>query len=369
MGEQRRRWIVLVVGIALAIVGCRSGRPLEIGLLATLTGPGSEPGVISRDAALLAADELNAAGGIDGRPIELVVADTGGTVEGADERVRSFINRGVTVIVGPMLSAMTPVVSAHSDAPVLFVSPLVSTPVMTGIHDNFIRVSPGADLQATAIAAAVLEANARRVCIVVDGSNALYSVELAAIVRRELDAAEIAVAEKLDIHATTLTETADAIAADAPDAVVFATNGYSAGIIAQELAERGSEPRFFGAHWTATSDFIVHGGRAVEGAVLTSNGAPKETTPELARFIDAFRVRYGREPEPLAENAYEAMGIVTEALRRVGDASPKALRDEIIAIGGFDGLRGPIVIDEFGDPRREVSLVTVREGRFRTVIE
>lgn len=113
--------------------------PIKIGLSINLSGRGGEAGEHIRDGALLAVAKINSSGNVNGRPLELLVRDDQNTDEGIREADESFVNNGVTLIIGHSTSRDTllayPVVSVRN---ILFIIPYVATNTLNG-KDHRIR--------------------------------------------------------------------------------------------------------------------------------------------------------------------------------------------------------------------------------------
>jgi len=103
----RRRFGALLVALAgLLCVACIPSKPLRLGFIGGLSGPVADLGESGRDGALLAVEEINAAGGIGGRRVELHLIDDGQDEEQAAAAVETLAREGVELIIGPLTSAM-----------------------------------------------------------------------------------------------------------------------------------------------------------------------------------------------------------------------------------------------------------------------
>lgn len=134
--------VYLIFLIGISMISC-SKKDIKIGFSATLTGAYSEMGVSQRDGVLIAVEEINKNGGINGRKIDLVIRDNKGNVKGAKEAIEEFKALGIDIIIAFAMSNMSDVIEdAMVKDELLFISPTISTTKMTGIDDNFIRVIP-----------------------------------------------------------------------------------------------------------------------------------------------------------------------------------------------------------------------------------
>lgn len=129
---------------ALLSQGCSPERPpLVIGYLGGLTGRSADLGVAGRDGALLAVEEFNAAGGVDGRKVRLAVANDKQNQDAARNAFRSLVRQNALCVIGPMTSSVAVAVAplaAQSGTPLI--SPTTSTDALTGKDDLFYRLYP-----------------------------------------------------------------------------------------------------------------------------------------------------------------------------------------------------------------------------------
>src|SRR5512141_700268 len=100
------RSVGLPVVIAAVALACARGEPIRVGMVSGLTGRHSDLGISSRNGATLAISEINDAGGIAGRRLELVVRDDGQDPEHARRAVSELVHAGVVAMIGHVTSSM-----------------------------------------------------------------------------------------------------------------------------------------------------------------------------------------------------------------------------------------------------------------------
>ena len=122
--------------------GMSKKEPIRIGFVADLTGKQAELGVQERNGVQLAVEKINAAGGVAGRPIELIIRDDLGTPDGAKRVDQELINLGAVAIIGHATSGQTRGLQITNSANVILLSPTTSTPDLSGKFENFFRVYP-----------------------------------------------------------------------------------------------------------------------------------------------------------------------------------------------------------------------------------
>lgn len=363
--------ICLIMILSLLGGGCTLRRPIRIGFAGELTGRRAELGVDGRDGARLAVETINDAGGVAGRPIELVVRDDLGTPEGAREAARQLIDEGVVAIVGHMTSAQTvAAVPVTEAAGMLLLSPTASTPDLSAKDDLFFRINPTNSLGAHLLARHVFqEREISRVAVIFDTDNGIYTrFYRDAFVEGIEGAGGLLVAEASfssadePDFAPLLAQLREA----EPEGLLIIASPFDTALIAQRARIEGWSVPLFASGWSTTETLLRNGGTAVEGIEIVMNYDDNSQTPAFLDFVARYHERFGRLPTFAAAQAYEAIGVLAAGLERTG-GSPEGLPQALMSIGTFEGLSGTIHMDRYGDVVRTLFLITVRDGAFVTV--
>lgn len=358
--------ILMVSWCLAALVGCQSQpEPIRIGFLGEISGRSSQLGLAGRNGAQLAVEEFNASGGIDGRPVELVVADVSSSAE-ATSAIQYLADSGAVAIIGPMTSASAVrAVPAADRIGITLIGPTVSTDILTGKDDSFLRIYPSNDNAAQTMAEAVSRRlDSPRVAVVLDQSNAAHTetwyknftsgVE-------SLGGSVVAVETFVSGQGTDFTKIVERALDSSPNCVLILANSTDGAMVSQRLRLAGGDAQIIMSEWSVTADLIALGGSSVEGLLYLDTFDRVSRSPEFTGFVREFEDRFG---EPIGFgtiHAYEAAQVVLEAL--AAGATRDSIRDYIIERSVFEGLQGTISFDEFGDASREQYLSTVRNGR------
>ena len=157
-GLKRKIFVAAVIILGLvffAWLNLSPKEPIKAGLVATLSGAKSGVGVFQRNGVILAFEEANRAGGINGRMLELIARDDGGNPETAARNVDELADLGVTAILGHTFSTPTlAMVPAADKRRVLLIGLSVTSTKLSGKDDFFIRISATDDLRAPGLAKA-----------------------------------------------------------------------------------------------------------------------------------------------------------------------------------------------------------------------
>jgi len=347
---------------------------LRIGFLGGLTGRVSDLGIGGRNGAQLAVDDLNAAGGIDGRSIELISRDDEQTADVARARIKELFDSGVTLVVGPMTSSVAAaVLPLANERGVPLVSPLAGAPDFSGRKDVFFRVVSSSAVSAQQMADAMLKRGLRRLVTVADLRNAVFSQGWARAFAERFAAGGGTVLPALEFEAGPGLKFLDLAArvADAKvDAVAIAASASDSSVLVQQV--RRLQPKLFVglSVWAGTEELLQLGGRAIDGVLVGQFFDRFNATPRWLDFVARFSKRFGQPPGYPAMNGYDAMQMAAVALRgtdHVGTAGKAGSAGLIASLGQIrelDGLQRKLSFDEFGDCLALTYLTEVREGRY-----
>lgn len=365
----KSHWMhVCLVLIILAVVsGCQAKKPILIGYSAELSGRTGELGVDGRDGAQLAVDNINAQGGVDGRPLQMIVKDDRGDPQTARQVDQELIQENVTAIIGHLTSAMTEAVFQQNNAAgMVMISPTTSSSDFTGKADLFFRVIPDTNFLGRALADYIyLDQSISHTVGVYDLRNASYASawwtafraryqELGGTIDHELPYRS----GEIDLHLL-----AGQLATVQPQAVVFVASAFDCALILQYARHQMSETRFFSAAWAVTNELLTKGGRNVDGIELESVYNPSYDSPAYLQFTEQYLKRFARKPSLAASHSYEAVLVLAEALRKTG-GEKAGLPEALVQIKKFTGIQGEFTMDAYGDVQRIIFIVTVNNGQF-----
>ncbi|RRJ84260.1 ABC transporter substrate-binding protein [Aestuariirhabdus litorea] len=375
MVQIRRLFNVAVLLSAGLILGCSEPAPLKLGVAAGLTGVTADLGREARDGVMLAVEHANAAGGVNGRPIELLVRDDRNTPETALKVDRELIDAGVIAVIGHVTSAMSvAAVPQMNEHEVLMLSPTTSTNLLTGKKDFFLRVYEEIREESLAMADYAFNSlQARDVAIIYDFRNRAFSEGWGAYFKEQFikRGGRVSFEESYsEIDGDKFLQLGAAIIDPPHDLVLILAPALDAARLSQQMRKLGYGGHIMTSAWSTTNDLISQGGTAVEGVVSPSAFNRDSTIPRFTHFRDAFVARFNYEPRFAGTMAYEAAEIIFQAMRSMSEADLAAenrserLRDRILNQSRFEGLQGAIVFDPYGEVDRTNFLVQVRNGQF-----
>ena len=368
MSAGRNRLASTLVAIAaLAMSACAPPEPVRLGFIGGLTGRVADLGIAGRNGVALAVEMRNQAGGVNGRPVEMIVEDDKQDVEAAKAATGRLIARKVDAIVGPMTSSIAmAIVPLANEAKVVVMSPTVTTTALSGIDDHFLRVAASTSEYAAKVAANHYGVQGkRRVAAIYDLSNKAYTEGWLVDYRRVFEQAGGSVVASItftsgkDVNAG---ELADSALKAKPDMILLLANSVDAALLAQQVRRRDPAISMSSSEWAATERLLELGGKDIEGMIVAQFLDRDSTSPAYQSFRKTFRERFGQEPGFGGLAAFDAANVVFDGLAR--RKSGQSLKESLLTSGSFPGAQNEIRFSPSGDTSRPTYLSVVRNGAF-----
>ncbi|HEX6370029.1 MAG TPA: penicillin-binding protein activator [Longimicrobium sp.] len=325
----------------------------------------------------LAVEELNAAGGVLGRPIRLLRMDDQGSVDHgriiAQELGR---NPDVVAVIGHLHSYVTVAAAPIYDlAGLLLVSATSTTPALTSQgYGRVFRATFNDSDVGRQMAQYAFEHGHRR--MVIYYSRDEYGRELANSFEEQLvqRGGQIVNRESYDpnlsANPVAAERTVNAWTSWEFDAVFIAGRGEQAALLVKELRRRGIRVPVLGSDALQTPVFVQTGGEAVEGTVIASAFNDEAPDPAVQRFNQAFRARYGGDPDVAAALGYDAVRVLAQAMREAGSAEPEKVAAAMRGLRGYPGVTGAFTFDKDGNlVGMPIRKVVVRDADFHYLDE
>lgn len=361
--------LLILLLLLFVFISC-SKEEIKIGFSSTLSGTTSELGVESRNAILMYIDKLNEDGGINGRQVKLIVKDDKGTNDGAREVIEEFKKEGVDIIIGFTTSNRLEVIEdAIKDEKMLFMSPTISTTLISKKDDYFLRVMSDLTSQSSTLSELAFEdREIKTMAIVYDGKNAAYSNAIIETFKEnyEKKGGEIVYKYKIeeDIPMTNLIS--NSLFDSRAKGILLIANSVDSASIIQQIRKYDKKSDIFIPGWAMTNDFINYGGKAVEGVYCSSVFNPESKNPRYLNFIKEYEKMYHKKPSFSANFGYDSMIVLEDAISKKG-TDIKAVKKEIIDTRIFNGLQGEFIIDEYGDAQGKVFKFQVMDSRYQKI--
>ena len=356
--------------IALCLLAaCQSQEPVKIGFVAGLSGRGADIGISERNGAQTAVDEANAADGIDGRVIELVVRDDEQNPENTARLVAELADAKVAFVIGPLTSSTAMAGAAIANQrKLVMISPAGTTDALSGKADYFYRCVADAPAAGRQQADFLFELGHRKLAVLGDSNNRSFAVSYAKALGARFKARGGQVVLDIEFASgpqTSVPKLAAQLLTAAPDAVVLVAGAVDAALLTQHLRRMDDRVAITVTPWAGTEEFLQHGGRALEGAFVPQYFDRDSRAEPFLKFVVRYRQLFGDSPGFPATLAHDAVSMGLAALRQ--RASGQTLRQSLESKHEYPGLQRPTRIDRFGDGAGEFYMTTVKNGRYELV--
>lgn len=363
----RARLVALGLSAVLSLSGCGEAEPIRLGFIGGLSGANADLGTAGRNGAQLAVEQANAAGGIQGRPLQLIIKDDQLDPEQGKQVTGELLQAQVAVILGPMTSAIAMAVAPLANqAQVLMMAGPVSTDALSGQDDYFFRTI-GTHVEHTRQMAQYLaqQRGAKTASLVLDLRNKAYSESWSRHFSEYFQKHDGTIQEVIGFTSTPQTDYA-ALAAQAlrsqPQAVILITSPQDAALLSNQLRQLQPDGLLATAEWAGTGRLVELGGKAVEGIIVPHYMDLHSRLPAFLAFRRAYLQRFGLEPGFPALTTYNATQVVLHAI--AGQERNESLKQTLLRQREYPGLQGPIRFDDFGDTQNPTYLTVIRNGEY-----
>lgn len=357
----------LLAGVtgSLAWASSPAQETIKIGHYGSITGSEATFGKSTDNGIKLAIEEINAAGGLNGKKLELITFDTKSDSKEAGNAVTRLITaEKVVALLGEVASSRSLAGGAVAQQyGVPMITPSSTNPRVTANRDFVFRVCFTDDFQAVAIAKFVRDnLKLSKAAILYDQSQA-YSKGL----RDEFTKAfkgrggEIVSDQAYSGGDTDFSaQLANIRAANAE--IIFVPGYYTEGAnIALQARRLGIKAPLIGGDGWDSEELGKIAGEAIIGSYFSNHSAPDQ--PTMKDFVAKYQAAYDNQvPDALAGLAYDAMNMLFDAMKRSKSLSGKDLRDAIAATKGFPGVTGAITIDKNRNASKPAVIVEMKKA-------
>jgi branched-chain amino acid transport system substrate-binding protein len=340
--------------------------PILVGHYASMTGSEATFGISTDNGIKLAIDEINAGGGINGRPLKLITYDDQGKAQEAATVVTRLITQDkVVAIIGEVASSRSIAggqIAQKNGVPMI--TPSSTNPSVTEIGPMISRVCYTDDLQGQACARfAATNLKAKAVAILFNRQQA-YSKGLADEFKKAFakGGGKITTEQSYGDGDADFSAQIGAIR-DSKAEAIFIPGYYTdaANIAIQVRKANVTIPLIGGDGWDS-AELAKIGGQAVEGSYFCNHYAPDQGSPEVNDFVAKYKTAHKDTPDALAALGYDAGKLLADALKRAKSTGGKDLAAAINATKGFKGVTGVITIDEERNAKKPLVIVQVKGG-------
>ncbi len=345
--------------------------PIKVGEFASMTGSEATFGQSSHEGTLLAVDHLNAAGGVLGRKMELLMEDDQSQAGQPATVVRKLIARdGVVAVLGEVASSRSleaAPICQQSQIPMI--SPSSTNPKVTAVGDYIFRVCFIDPFQGTVMANFARHTlHLKKVAVLTDVKSD-YSLGLAKFFKEGFiaDGGAIVAEQNYSSGDKDFSAQLTALKAVNPDGIFVPGYYTEVGLIALQARQLGLNVPLLGGDGWESSSLIPIGGVSLEGSYFSTHYSPEDTSAAVQDFVKAFRAKYNETPNAMAALGYDSAMILADAMKRAGTTDGAKVRDALAATKDFQGVTGKITMDADRNASKPAVILAIRDGQFKYV--
>ena len=338
---------------------------IDVGVFLPLKGESQGSGGAALNGLVVAAEEINAKGGIDGQLVRLIVRDTKSVADRAGAAVKDLLEvDNVVAVIGG--------VSAGSDeaahmANKLKIPMLALGSTMPGIPDKepwVFRLS-SVDFYSGEVMAKFASSLRASTAIVLYDMYSDYARNLATAFGKEFKRKHIVAGEPYDLASRDFSKQLTKIKRKNPEVVYLPAPADQAAEIIKQARLQGLNMPFLGTGSWDYLDFLSAAGDAANNCYAPARFNPEITTESGRAFLAAYALKQTSSPPAMAALGYDALKVLAEALKASGGTDRVELRDALRSIKSFTGLTGVITFNPESLVPNPVSILKADEGTFK----
>ena len=370
---RRLTFFVPCILFAFSTGGCQPGtsssNEIVIGHFASMTGAEATFGQSTDNGIKLAVDEINAAGGIDGKKIRLITYDDKGEAREAGTAVTRLTTKdGVVAVLGEVASGLSLAgAPICQEAGIPMVSPSSTNPKVTKIGDMIFRVCFIDPFQGSVCAKFAREhegLKAAKAAILTDQASP-YSVGLQEEFEKAFEKLGGKIVSKQTYQGSDQDFSAQltAIRSSEPD-IIFVPGYYTnVGNVALQARKLGLTTPLLGGDGWDSSKLGEIAGSSIDGCFYSNHYSQEDPSPRVQEFIKKYSERHNETPDGLAALGYDAARILFEAMKRAKSLDGKALAAELAKTKDFEGVTGNISIDGARNAVKSAVILEMKDGK------
>ncbi len=371
IGRSRISLLALLLGTAFACLPALAQEVIKVGEYASLTGREATFGEFSHKGTLLAVEELNAAGGVLGKKLELITEDDESKSGVPSTVVRKLVSRdNVVAVLGEVASSRSlEAAKICQDNKIPMISPSSTNPKVTETGDYIFRVCFIDPFQGTVMANfATKTLKAKSIGLLTDVKSD-YSVGLAKFFKERFqkNGGKIVSEKNYSGGDKDFRAQLTSIKAANPDGIFIPGYYTEVGLMARQARQLGIKVPLFGGDGWESPALVQIGGSAMEGTFFSTHFSPEETAPAIKEFVKKFQAKFGATPDAMSALGYDSAMILADAMKRAGTTEGVKVRDALAATKDFMGVTGRTSIDAERNATKPAVIITVQDGKFKYV--
>jgi branched-chain amino acid transport system substrate-binding protein len=346
----------------------RDRSTIKIGYFGDLTGPTFNFGQSAKNGALLAAEEINQAGGINGRQIDIVIEDDQGSPELAATIVNKLTRQDkvIALIAGGASGSSLAAGPIAQSAKVPMISPSSTNPAVTQIGDYIFRACFIDAFQGEVMAKFSYNSLQAKTAAIMLDFNSPYSRDLTEFFELSFTqlGGRVITSQSYTQGDSDFKGQLSSISAAGPDAIYLPGYYGDIAVIAKQARQVGiTQPLLGGDGWDAPELWQL-AGDSINGSYISNHYSADDPSPAIQKFVHDYKQHYGNlTPDAHAALAYDAMRFLAEAIQWAGTEGDK-LREALAQTRNFSGVTGIISMDSERNAVKSAVVLKLQDGRY-----
>lgn len=378
--KKSKKLMALAFASIFAFAGCSSGSndsksanedsdTIKIGAIIPQTGPVSNYGNSSEKGALIAVDEINDAGGINGKKIEWISYDDKGEITDATSAYNKLKGEGVSAIVGAITSkpALAVAEIAKKDG-IPMITPTGTQDNITEGKENVFRTCFTDPYQGKLLAKFAAEnQNAKKVAILRNTSSD-YSNGIADEFKSEAEKLnlEVVAEESYGENDTDFKAQLTKIASAKPDVLLVPDYYEKIALLVPQAREAGIDAKFIGSDgWDGVINVMDKSQLdLVEGSCFSNHFALDSDDERVKGFVEKYKEKNNEDPSAFSALSYDTVYLIKQAIEEAGSVENDKVVDKLKNIN-FDGITGKFTFNENNNPIKSASMMEIKDGAYK----
>ncbi len=363
-----KRLTACLLAFATLTSALQAADTIKVGEFACLTGKDATFGQSQHKGIQLALEELNAAGGVLGKKIELITEDNQSKAGESATVAKKLLSREkVIAILGEVTSGRSlEVAPLAQGAKIPMIATGATNAKVTQIGNYVFRVCFIDDFQGQVMAKFAKEdLKAKKVATLTSVSSA-YSVGLAKVFKETFTATggSVVAEQKFNEGDKDFRAQLTAIKAANVDAIFVPGYYTEAALVARQARSLGLTQPLFGGDGWESEKLLEIGGEALNGSYYSTHFTPENKDAAVTTFVKKFKARWNNEtPDAYAALGYDALYVLVDSIKRAGTTESAKLRDAIAATKNFSGASGVTTLDKERNASKPATIIAVKDGK------
>lgn len=344
---------------------------IKVGEFGSLTGSEATFGISTHEGIILAVNEVNEQGGINGKKIKVITVDDQGKPEEAAAAVTKLITSDkVVALLGEVASSRSlagaPIAQRYQ---VPMLSPSSTNPKVTQVGDYIFRTCFIDPFQGKVMANFAYNTLKVRKAAILRDVKSDYSVGLSEFFTKTFEELGGKVASDLSYTGGDVDFKAQltAIRAKKVDGIFIPGYYTEVGLIARQARELGLKMPLLGGDGWDSERLSEIGGAALENSYFSNHYTSESKEPRVTEFVEKFKKAYSKVPDGLAAMGYDATLVLIDALKRTKNQTSHEIRDALAQTKNFQAVSGVISLNENRDAEKAAVVLVVKNGQFKYV--